>query len=29
MAYVTGTTSSDVLNAADGITSGDDQVLWR
>ena len=26
MAYVTGTTSSDILNAADGVTSGDDQV---
>ena len=26
MAYVTGTTNSDVLNAADGVTSGDDQV---
>ena len=26
MAYVTGTTNSDILNAADGVTSGDDQV---
>ena len=26
MAYVSGTTNSDILNAADGVTSGDDYV---
>ena len=26
MAYVTGTTNSDILNADDGITSGNDTV---
>ena len=29
MAFVYGTTSSDILNADDGITSGRDHGLWR